>query len=87
MWPWASQTPLTSASPFAKWDNNTYLPHTLSVVRMKKIMFAKCFVKTWSLSSKEGAQSSIIFVVTVGHVPTWLYFDGVLNCSRVESQQ
>lgn len=55
-------------------------------MRIKKIMFVKCFVKTWRLSSKEGAQSVIICVVTDGHVPTWLYFYGLLNCSRVESQ-
>lgn len=59
----------------------------MGVVRIRKIMFAKCFVKAWSLSSKEGAQSVIIFVVTDGHVPTWLYFYGVLKCNRVELQK
>ena len=44
-------------------------------MRIKKTMFAKFFVKTWSLSSKEGAESVIIFVVTVGYVPTWFNFD------------
>ena len=35
----------------------------LGVVRIKKIMFAKCFVKTWSLSSKEGAQMLLFLLL------------------------
>lgn len=35
----------------------------LGVVRIKKIMFAKCFVKTWSLSSKDGAQMLLFLLL------------------------
>lgn len=60
--------------PVGKRGDNTYLPRTLGVVRIEKIMFVKCFIKTQSLSSKEGAQSVIIFVVADGHVLTCFIF-------------
>lgn len=55
----------------------------MDVVRIKKIMVAKCFVKTQSLSSEEGAGNAIICVVIKGCDPTRLSLSA-FDCSRSE---